>query len=55
VLIKFEDRSDAEEFLQLAQFGEYHIDWPVLSKLPDCEITEFTTDLHVELKVSSGA
>ena len=53
VLLTFEREADAEEFLELAREGAYHVDWPVLRELDECEATGFTTDQHVEIRVSS--
>lgn len=33
VLLEFDNDNEADEFTKLAEYGEYHIDWPVLKKL----------------------
>ena len=54
VLVTFEDEGNAEEFLELLKVGAYHVDWPVLREVDECDVAAFTTDGHVEIRVSSG-
>ena len=54
VLVTFEDEGNAEEFLELLKVGAYHVDWPVLREVDECDVAAFTTDSQVVLQVSTG-
>ena len=54
VLVTFEDEGNAEEFLELLKVGAYHVDWPVLREVDECDVAAFTTDQTVVLQVSTG-
>jgi len=44
----------SEEFLELLKVGAYHVDWPVLREVDECDVAAFTTDSQVVLQVSTG-